>query len=107
MAHETSDAQFTHDVLEADKPVLVDFWAAWCGPCRQIAPVIDEIATEMESKIKVVKVNVEQNTAIPTQYGVRGIPTLMLFNQGQVVATRVGSLSKAALQEWIQSSIAS
>jgi thioredoxin 1 len=85
--------------------VLVDFWAEWCGPCRQIAPALDEIAKEMEGKLTIAKVNIDDNPQTPTQYGVRGIPTLMLFKGGKLAATKVGALPKSKLAEWIQQSL--
>lgn len=98
-----SDADFENEVLEADNPVVVDFWAPWCGPCKAMSPVVDEIASEMSEKLKVVKVNIEDNPNAPTQYGVRGVPTLMVFKGGQVVDTRVGGMSKSQLTEWVES----
>jgi thioredoxin 1 len=106
MAHETSDKTFNKDVLKADKPVLVDFWAEWCGPCRQLMPHVEELSKELADKIKVVKVNIDQNPDTPTNYGVRGIPTLIIFRDGKPVATKVGSLPKNSLYEWVQSIIA-
>jgi len=102
---QVSDASFEADVLKADQPVLVDFWAEWCGPCKQIAPALDEIAKEMDGQVTIAKINVDQNGGIPSKYGVRGIPTLMLFKNGQVAATKVGALSKTALQDWIKASL--
>lgn len=93
----TSDANFETEVLSSDLPVLVDFWAEWCGPCKMIAPILDDVATEYAGKVKVVKLNIDENPATPPQYGVRGIPTLMLFKNGQVDATQVGALSKSQL----------
>jgi len=104
MKHVT-DASFDQDVLKAEGPVLVDFWAEWCGPCRQIAPALDEIAKEMEGKLTIAKVNIDDNPQTPTQYGVRGIPTLMLFKGGKLAATKVGALPKSKLAEWIQQSL--
>ncbi len=98
-----SDSSFDTDVLEADRPVLVDFWAEWCAPCKQIAPALEEIAEEMSDKLTVAKVNIDENPTIPTKYGVRGIPTLMLFKNGQVAATKVGALPKGKLVEWVES----
>ncbi|MFN4281683.1 MAG: thioredoxin TrxA [Alphaproteobacteria bacterium] len=102
---QVSDASFEADVLKADTPVLVDFWAEWCGPCKQIAPALDEIAKEMDGQITIAKINVDQNGGTPSKYGVRGIPTLMIFKNGQVAATKVGALPKTALQDWIKSAL--
>ncbi len=104
MKHVT-DASFSDDVLKADGPVLVDFWAEWCGPCRQIAPALDEISKEMEGKLTVVKINIDDNPNTPTQYGVRGIPTLMVFKGGELAATKVGAAPKSKLVEWVQQSL--
>ena len=102
---QVSDKSFEQDVLKADGPVLVDFWAEWCGPCKQIAPSLEEISKEMGGKLTVVKVNFDDNPQTPTQYGVRGIPTLMIFKNGQVAAMKVGALPKSKLLEWVQQSI--
>lgn len=96
-----SDASFETDVLKSDVPVLVDFWAAWCGPCKAIAPILDELATEYQGKIQITKMNVDENQSIPAQFGIRGIPTLMLFKNGQLAATKVGALAKAQLSAFI------
>ncbi len=98
-----SDSSFDNDVLEAQLPVLVDFWAEWCGPCKSIAPMLEEIAAEYEGKIKVAKINVDDHPETPRKYGVRGIPTLMLFKNGEVVQTKVGALSKAQLAAFLDS----
>lgn len=100
-----TDASFQKDVLQADKPVLVDFWAEWCGPCKQIAPALDELASELAALITVAKVNIDENPTTPTRYGVKGIPTLMIFKGGQVAATKVGALPKSKIKEWIEASI--
>ena len=100
-----SDDDFDSSVLESGQPVLVAFWAEWCGPCKMIAPALEEIATDMEAKIKVAKINIDDNPQTPAKYGVRGIPTLMIFKDGQVAATKVGALPKSKLVEWINESI--
>lgn len=96
-----SDASFANDVLKADKPVLVDYWAEWCGPCKMIAPILDEVSTNYNGRLQVAKMNVDENRAIPAEYGIRGIPTLMLFKDGQLAATKVGALSKSQLTAFI------
>jgi len=99
----TSDANFETDVLKAPVPVLVDFWAEWCGPCKAIAPALEEVAASMTGKMTVAKMNIDDNPATPKKYGVRGIPTLMLFKDGQVAATKIGALPKNKLIEWVES----
>ena len=103
--HHVSDATFEPEVLKSDVPVLVDYWAEWCGPCKAIAPVLDEVAKEYSGKLKVAKVNVDENQEIPKKYGIRGIPTLMLFKNGNVEAQKVGSLSKSQLTAFLDSNI--
>ena len=105
MSKPVSDSSFKTDVLDASGPVLVDFWAEWCGPCKQIAPALEEIGTELGAKLTIAKVNVDENPQTPGQYGIRGIPTLMLFKDGKVAATKVGALPKNKLKEWIESVI--
>jgi thioredoxin 1 len=98
-----TDASFEADVLKASQPVLLDFWAEWCGPCKAIAPTLDALAQELQGKVVVAKINIDENPATPNRYRVQGIPTLMLFKNGQVAATKVGSLPKGKLVEWINS----
>ena len=100
-----TDASFDADVLGSTEPVVVDFWAEWCGPCKQIGPALEEISTEMDGRIKVIKINIDENPNVPSKYGVRGIPTLMIFKNGEVAATKVGALPKGKIVEWIEASL--
>jgi thioredoxin 1 len=100
-----SDDSFENDVLQAEGPVLVDFWAEWCGPCKMIAPVLEQVADEYDSKLRVAKLNIDDNPESAPRYGVRGIPTLILFRNGEVVGTKVGALSKAQLTQFIDNSL--
>ena len=100
-----SDASFEADVVSSSQPVLVDFWAEWCGPCKQIGPALEELSTEMEGKIKVVKVDVDSNPSAAAALGVRGIPALFLFKDGQVISNKTGAAPKAALKSWIEDAI--
>ena len=99
----TSDASFNADVIESGVPVLVDYWAEWCGPCKMIAPILDEVSKAYDGKLRIAKMNVDENRDIPAKFGIRGIPTLMLFKDGELAATKVGALSKAQLTAFIDS----
>ena len=105
MTKAVTDADFEQDVLKASKPVLVDFWAEWCGPCRQIAPMLEDLSAELGDKVEVLKLNVDENPQVPSRYGVRGIPTLMVFKDGQVAATKIGAMPKTQLYQWVESII--
>ena len=105
MTKAVTDDTFATDVLNSGKPVLVDFWAEWCGPCRTIAPSLEALAEEYEGKLDVVKVNIDENPMSPTQYGVRGIPTLLIFKDGKVAAQQVGAAPKSVLKAWIEKSL--
>ena len=100
-----TDANFEQDVINSDRPVIVDFWAEWCGPCKMIAPILEEVAKEYGDKVTIGKLNVDQNTETAPKYGIRGIPTLLLFKDGNVAATKVGALSKTQLIEFIDANI--
>jgi len=100
-----TDATFDSEVLKADKPVLVDFWAVWCGPCKMIAPILDDVSKDYADKLKVAKLNIDENPATPPKYGIRGIPTLMIFKSGNVEATKVGAVSKSQLTAFIDSNL--
>lgn len=101
----TSDASFDADVLQSEKPVLVDYWAEWCGPCKSIAPILDEVSKSYDGRLQVTKMNVDENRDIPAKFGIRGIPTLMLFKGGQLAATKVGALNKAQLTAFIDGNL--
>ncbi len=103
--HYVTDASFKSDVLESPVPVLVDYWAEWCGPCKMIAPILDEVAKDYQGRLKVAKLNIDENPKTPGEYGIRGIPTLILFKGGNVEATKVGALSKSQLTAFIDSNL--
>jgi len=103
MSKQITDDSFDAEVLKAEKPVLVDFWAEWCGPCKQIAPFLEDLSSELDDRVTVAKLNIDENPMTPSKYGVRGIPTLMLFKDGQVAATKIGALPKGKLYEWVES----
>ncbi|CCQ72591.1 thioredoxin TrxA [Magnetospira sp. QH-2] len=105
MTKQVTDTSFDADVLKSGTPVLVDFWAEWCGPCKQIAPALEELDTELGEKVIVAKLNIDENPSVPAKYGVRGIPTLMLFKGGEVAATKIGALPKGKLFEWVESNL--
>ena len=105
MTQHVTDDSFEADVLKSEGPVLVDFWAEWCGPCKQIAPALEDLSNDMGDRIRVVKVNIDENPMTPSKYGVRGIPTMMLFKDGEVSAMKVGALPKSKIYEWVEQSI--
>jgi thioredoxin 1 len=105
MKHST-DTSFEQDVLKSSKPVLVDFWAEWCGPCRQLSPILDDLSTELAERVTIVKINIDENPEAPGKYGVRGIPTMILFKNGEAVATKVGALPKTQLKAWLEDQVA-
>ena len=101
-----TDSSFGADVLSADKPVLVDFWAEWCGPCKMIAPALEELSEELGEKVTIAKLNIDENPEAPSKYGVRGIPTMILFKNGEAVATKVGAAPKSQLKSWLEGELA-
>lgn len=105
MTKQVTDSSFDSDVLSASGPVVVDFWAEWCGPCKQIAPALEEISSEMDGQVTIAKINIDENPQTPSTYGVRGIPTLMLFKNGEVADTKVGALPKSQLVQWIEQNL--
>ncbi len=105
MTKETTDNNFQKDVLDAKGLVLIDFWAPWCGPCRQLSPIVDELAKDMEGKLEVFKCNVDDNPEVPSKFAVRGIPTLMIFKDGKLLDSKVGSLPKSSLYEWVKGNL--
>ena len=100
-----NEKSFESEVINSDIPVLIDFWAEWCGPCKELTPLLDEISDEMKDKIKIVKINIDENPNIPNQYGIQSIPTLMIFKKGEPVATKIGGVIKSELLTWIKTSI--
>ena len=105
MTDQVSDGSFEKDVLNADETVIVDFWAEWCGPCKALGPLVDELAEEMKGKARIMKMNIDENPLTPQKYNVRGIPTLLIFKNGEVVAEKMGALPKSQLEDWINQSV--
>jgi len=105
MTKQIKDNEFESEVINSKLPVLIDFWAEWCGPCRMLSPILDQLSEEMDGKVKIVKMNIDENPETPSKFGVRGIPTMLLFKEGKQIATKVGVQPKNALQEWITSSL--
>ncbi|WPX98993.1 Thioredoxin [Candidatus Megaera polyxenophila] len=105
MTKQIKDNEFESEVLNSKLPVIIDFWAEWCGPCRMLAPILDQLSEEMAGKVKIVKMNIDENPETPSKFGVRGIPTMLLFKEGKQIATKVGVQPKNVLQEWINSSL--
>ena len=103
--HKVDNNNFQSDVLQASEPVVIDFWAEWCGPCKMIAPALEEISSEMGGKVKIAKVNIDENPELATQYGVRSIPTLLIFKDGEIVANKIGAAPKSQLSDWISGAI--
>lgn len=102
---QVTDASFDQDVLKSDAPVVVDFWAEWCGPCRMIAPALEEISNDLGDKVTVAKLNIDENPNVPARYGVRGIPTMLLFKDGQPIAQKVGAAPRSQIQQWLESNL--
>lgn len=103
--HKVDNSNFQSDVLQSSEPVVIDFWAEWCGPCKMIAPALEEISSEMGDKVKIAKVNIDENPELATQYGVRSIPTLLIFKDGEIVANKIGAAPKSQLSDWISGAI--